>query len=249
MKKLLVHLHLYYTEQLDFMINRLKSIHECNWDLYVTILNEDNSVREKLLKFKKDTCIIKVENRGFDILPFLQILRQVNINEYDYILKIHTKRHINIKGYLNGININGYFWRDSLISSLLSNKDTFKQNLETFKNNDIGIIVNKDFLFKFNSYTKYPLPEENHLLEKLKKRINIQSSFDYFIAGSMFMARAAIFKNLIKSDISPSDFEEESESGGNSTIAHTIERIFCILAIQHGYKVFARSRQPINDNL
>ena len=39
-KKLLVHLHLYYLEQVDFMLKKLRNITGCDWDLYDFILLE-----------------------------------------------------------------------------------------------------------------------------------------------------------------------------------------------------------------
>ena len=35
--------------------------------------------------------IITVPNKGYDIYPFLIVLSKVKLDEYDYILKIHTK--------------------------------------------------------------------------------------------------------------------------------------------------------------
>ena len=56
--KILVHLHLYYHNQVDFMIKKLKNINNCDWDLYVTVC-EDNPVSiRKILGFKKDAKII-----------------------------------------------------------------------------------------------------------------------------------------------------------------------------------------------
>lgn len=246
-KRLLVHLHLYYTEQLDFMITRLKSINNCDWDLFVTIIKDEPIVRKKLIEFKENVNIIKVDNIGYDIFPFLQVLQSINIDEYDYVLKIHTKRYFDTLEILNGITLEGYSWRDTIIS-LLADKKVFKTNLKLFENNEIGVIVNKEFLFKFNSYSSQPLPDENELLKDLKQRINLQCSYDYFIAGTMFMIRANVLKNLINLNLSSSEFSGKSKSGSTSTLAHTIERIFCILAVDKGYRVFLIPKQKMNDN-
>ena len=50
-KKLLVHLHLYYLEQVDFMLKKLRNITGCDWDLYVTLCNSDNNVINKIKTF------------------------------------------------------------------------------------------------------------------------------------------------------------------------------------------------------
>jgi len=48
-KKLLVHLHLYYHDQLDNMIEKLKNIQICEWDLYVTTCEYNKDMYEKIL--------------------------------------------------------------------------------------------------------------------------------------------------------------------------------------------------------
>ena len=107
-KTLLVHLHLFYKEQLDFMINKLKNISNCKWDLYVTMPVENNEIEEKLKKFKPNTKIIIVDNIGYDIWPFIQVVQSINLDNYDYILKIHTKNYQQ-QLWLNGFIKEG-FW-------------------------------------------------------------------------------------------------------------------------------------------
>ena len=54
-KKLLAHLHLYYLEQVDFMLKKLRNITGCDWDLYVTLCNSDNNVINKIKTFDNNT--------------------------------------------------------------------------------------------------------------------------------------------------------------------------------------------------
>ena len=241
--RILVHLHLYYHDQLDYMIKKLKNINNCDWDLYVTICQENKKSREKLLKFKPDTQILEVENRGYDIWPFIQVLRQVNIDNYDSVLKLHTKNFR--KQYVNfiGIKFNGYFWRNCLINALVGSKKIFRDNNDILLNTSAGIIFDDRFLLPLSTRRK----EELELLDTLKERTNIHSNYSYFCAGTMFMIKACLLKKIIKSDISRQDFELAGFSTDNEKYAHAIERIFTILTDDGGYKTctFRHNKQAL----
>ena len=138
--KVLLHLHLYYTDQLKFMIKKMKNINSCNWDLYVTLVEENQKIINQIKEFKPDAKIIIVENRGYDVWPFLQVLNHVNLDDYDFILKFHTKNYRNIKDFYG----KGFSWRNFLIDALLKNKKIFANNLKIITENpDIGIIGSK----------------------------------------------------------------------------------------------------------
>ena len=119
--KILVHLHLYYHNQIDYFIGKLKNICNCDWDLYVTICEENEESKNKILQLKPDAKIIKVENIGYDIWPFIQVCRMVNLDDYDYVLKIHTKNY-RAKSHLfkeANVKIKGYSWRDDLVNAYI----------------------------------------------------------------------------------------------------------------------------------
>lgn len=245
-KKILIHLHLYYHNQIDFMIKMLKSVVDCEWDLYVTITEDNELSKNKILKLKHNAHIIKVTNRGYDVLPFIKVLRAVDISKYDYVLKIHTKNYC-IPTDFNNFYAKGYDWRNVLIMSLLGSKRIFKRNLSILSNPKNGMIVNRHFFLQFGKYGEHIDPNETNLLNDLKQKLNIHSNYDWFIAGTMFFSKADIFKQIIESDINDSDFTIESKTGVNNSLAHTLERIFCILADEAGYKIISiKSPRKIN---
>ena len=228
--RFLVHLHLYYHEQIDYFIEKLKNIHNCDWDLVVTVNKSDDKSSEKILNFKPNAQIIEVENLGYDILPFLKVIKSTNINDYDYIIKLHTKNNslkFNIPDFrYNGPHFKNEFWRDELIRPLISTKKHFAKNLNLLSNNpDIGMIVSKTFLMNLRSY----VAEETYLLDKLK-------------AGTMFIIKADILKTLIESDLKEDDFiidENTYTSGNEGQFVHAVERIFTILTDEAGYRIYA----------
>ena len=94
MSKLLVHLHLYYQDQTDYFIERLSNI-TVPFKLIVTLTEDNADVRRKLLSAVPDADILLVENCGYDVYPFFQAMKHIDLSSYDYILKIHTKNSRN----------------------------------------------------------------------------------------------------------------------------------------------------------
>ena len=52
-KKVLVHIHLFYHDQLNWFLSRLKNI-TCDYDLWVTVTENNKATTQKIKKFKKD---------------------------------------------------------------------------------------------------------------------------------------------------------------------------------------------------
>lgn len=238
-KKLLVHLHLFYQEQLDFMIKKLKNISYCTWDLYVTITEENKEIEQKLKELNAHVKIIKVNNIGYDIWPFILVIQSVNLDNYDYILKIHTKNYQK-KLKLNGFKKKGFWWRNELINALLANKKQFRKNLLTLLNNaDCGMICSKIMLWDIGNYW----PEDTYLLKKELNFLKFKSQYKHFCAGTMFLARANIFKFLQNKEINEQCFAKSYHTKETGTRAHTYERIFCIAVDEFGYKIYTNKNK------
>ena len=92
LKKISVHLHLYYVDQLDDLLSRLQCLNGYSYDLYVTLINNDEFIRNKILVFKPDAYIWQVPNLGYDIGPFIDFFHKIDLDDYDYIIKVQTKR-------------------------------------------------------------------------------------------------------------------------------------------------------------
>ena len=238
MKKLLVHLHLFYLDQWPYFRDKLVNIEDCDWDFFVTVCESENyeeyetlqSVKEEILKFKPDTKIIEVNNEGFDILPFLTVIKSVNLDDYDFVMKLHTKGIRSDIIDLNGIPFCGAFWLKRLVDSMLFSKGLFKQNLAIISKEDFGMVCDSFFFMKLMNY-----PEDTYLLAQLKQQLHVTSNLDQFLAGSMFMIRASILKRLQNLDLHSAG---ESSSGMIGTWYHAVERIFTILTVDEGYKIF-----------
>ena len=108
MKRLLVHLHLYYAAQCDYFVEKLQNISGCEWKLFVTMPVYYKKEAEILKNAHEQTEIIITENYGADIWPFIKLIQETDLNEYDYILKLHTKSYNPNGSRVNGIWYKGY---------------------------------------------------------------------------------------------------------------------------------------------
>ncbi len=230
--RVLVHLHLYYQNQLKYMINKLKNINSCNWDLYVTLVENNPDIINQIKQFKPDAKIIIIQNKGYDIWPFIQILNLVNLEDYDFILKCHTKNYRRTKKFYG----KGYRWRNYLINALLKNKKTFKNNLITMlENPEIGLIGSKVTLATMGSKEA----EDTDLFEKLCEKYNFPVNKGKFIAGTIFLARAKCYERIKNMKLTSEDFNETLHTNSGASMSHAMERLLTRIIEMQNYKIYA----------
>lgn len=231
MNKVLVHLHLYYHDQTDYFISKLKNISLADWDLVVTYTKSEPTNFSKLIAINPNTKFQKVENIGYDIWPFIYVIKQTDLSKYEYIIKLHTKRSVK-KCIANVIPMRGFEWRDSLVDGVLYTSDYFTKILNKFENNpSIGMISNLKTYSKrnWNSYS----PRVAEELDKLR----LKSHENHFCMGTMFIARAHIFKPLQTENINQILFEDTiNDQKRDFTSAHYYERLLSVLPSAMGYK-------------
>lgn len=235
MSRILVHLHLYYLDQCDYFIYKLRCINSCEWDLFVTFNTHDNITENKILKNYPFAKLILVENRGYDIWPFLQVIQTVNIEDYDFVLKLHTKNS-NPKGdKINGISYKNYELRNALVDSYLKDKQHFANLLKKMESSSkIGLICNKAFYKNISD----GLPEDLSMLRTELERIGIYTENLHFCAGSMLFARMNPYEIFRKTELfNHSTFEETGKSHSIGTMAHVYERIISIVVSANGLKI------------
>lgn len=235
MKKVLVHLHIYYRDQTDYFIGKLSNICSCEWDLYVTMTELNSETESKLLSFKPDAHIMKVENRGYDVWPFIRVLKSVDLDKYDYILKLHTKNRSDASSRINGLSLDNYKWRDELVDPLLKSKKIFLKLLDNFdRYPEVGLMCSH-LLYK---HISNGLKEDMSKLDNELKRLGLNVKDKKFCAGTMFIARSAPYK-LFQNDglIDIGLFSDIPHSHSIGSMAHVYERILTMVVNAAGYKV------------
>lgn len=183
----------------------------------------ENFFENNKLKNVNKVIIDVFENRGRDIYPFIEQLKE-NINEYDYICHIHTKKSI----YADY----GDDWRNYLYYNLFGTRENIESIFYFFESNNIGLIYPKTF-DKIEKNMQMGSCEKE--FKKLKIKLNIVDEFkSIFPSGSMFWAKKEILYPLIKK-LNKKDFPKESGQV-DGTVAHAIERSFCLLSEKQGFE-------------
>ena len=229
--KILVHLHLYYADQTEYFIDKLKNINGADWDLMVTYSNQDEEAMNKLRGFKKETKFLEVENVGYDVWPFIKVIQSSDLDNYDYIIKLHTKREID-KLKINKLNLRSYEWRNRLVDSLLHNPTHFQNLLKKLdKDPRLGMVSSIVTLSKnaWDIYERRLQHEFGRMQLKLHKGMSNM--------GTMFMARSEIFQPLKQDWLNAEYFNDHPiHSGNNFTRSHIYERVLSLLPISQGFR-------------
>ena len=92
MPKIAVHLHLYYLEQLDDILQRLSYLDGCKYDLFVTMSELNPQAHKKILKFNPQATIWQTPNFGYDIGPFIDFLHKIKLHFHCHLK--HLLYHI-----------------------------------------------------------------------------------------------------------------------------------------------------------
>lgn len=220
-------LHLYYLELAQEIKNYLLKIPK-NLDLFISIhqSKEISSVINIFRPISNSIFIYPTENKGRDVKPFIELFQNHSLDQYDCILKIHSKK--------SNHSTLGQSWRKEIYSNLLPCPKIIDSTINNFKNDKLlGIVANTSQYLSNEMYwgsNKERLIEICSSLKIEKKYIEL-----LFIAGTMFWFRPQIIKPLIKV-ININDFEEE-KGQIDGTLAHTLERIFCIIAKSLNLKI------------
>ena len=231
LRKILVCIHIYYHNQVDYIIDKLKSLNGIDYDLFVTYTNENKETNEKFLNFNKNAKFKIVENKGYDIYPFLVLINEIDLEKYSSVLKLHTK---------NKDEFDSYSWRDDLYENLMGTKNIFKANLKKLEK--YGLAGSKKRITTMNRR----FPENTLLFEKICRQIGIEPKKANFIAGTIFLARIEIIKRIKELNLLQLDFENKTmETGSNGTVAHVIERLFGVLCNDLGYKIYGSNQRKI----
>jgi lipopolysaccharide biosynthesis protein len=224
--RIAVILHLYYTELWTEMAAFISQIPE-PFDLYVTVIEKDFSKVEPEIKslFPKVKVLV-VENKGRDILPFLQVMETISPGRYEYICKIHSKKS---KDRWWG---DGEYWRRSLLGELLGSAETVQNILKRLDDDPrLGLVTAWGLLYNKPVKADFNVAK----VKELSQRMGIEDISHYrFPAGTMFWVRQQALSPLLEIGLQSSDFTKE-EGLNDGTLAHAVERLFCLSAEKAGF--------------
>ncbi|MEI7946595.1 MAG: rhamnan synthesis F family protein [bacterium] len=225
MKSLLIHVHVFYPELWIEMRDCLKCIRSYSHDLFVTLSNDASGLQEEITRLFPSAKVEVVENRGYDVAPFVHVLNQVNLGAYHYIVKIHTKRNKNEEATINGFSVSGNRWR-KLLLRFLENEKSFQKCIDGFeKHKSVGMICDFRLIMSVSADNGKLRALVGDWAGKMGVRLN---GGERFVAGTMFIARANLFEQFKRLNLRMSDFES-GRVDHLMGVAHVMERILGVL--------------------
>lgn len=233
MKPIIVCVHLFYPEMWPELKKSVLNVANYPFELYVTMVEHDLDVKDDILKTFPQAHIQIVENRGYDLGPFIEVLNQVNLEKYSYVVKLHTKRDVRLGTYLGAFDVSGSKWRRYLLN-FCATKENFEKTIQAFEQNPrLGMAADFRILSKNKKSSIIAHQQALALLEKL----NLETKSFTFVAGTMFICCAKLLKPLQKLKLKLSDFETSSAHVHDAKLAHALERFFGYMVTAQNFEI------------
>lgn len=217
--KIAVIAHLYYLEEALHIIDKCEKYHNY-FDFYFTLPDFGYKVIEsKIHKQLPKSIICKYENAGADILPFFKIILENDIvANYSSILKLHTKKFVNVGNQIDFLL--GRKWFEYNIKTLLPNEvENFKLILNVLDND---CCIGPHHLLLNAESNKIPF---FRIIEKSFNIKNTLSDKSCFFAGSMFYSSTKYLKFIQNIDLNNDHFYIHNNIHDLKAI-HYFERYF-----------------------
>lgn len=212
-RSLQVVVHAWYPDVFGELLDLLLTL-PMPWELTVTTSGERVAAVDAELAARSVDARVQVhENRGRDVLPFLEVADELLDDGDAVVLKLHTKRSPHRE--------DGDAWRRQLVTSLTEARTLQKYVGALSDGNSLGLVGPHG----------NAVCAEQHLggnaaaLDYLRVRLGLPAPLpDRFVAGSMFITTLEALRPLLDAHLSRSDFEPEAGQL-DGTMAHAIERI------------------------
>lgn len=229
--RIAAHLHLYYREQWETLLPRIVNLAVCPLDLYVTLPPGGSPDGLMLPDSPIATHFRVVENRGYDLGPFVETLNGLELDNYDFLVKLHTKRTVN--DWINYRPLPGGHWRKLLLNFCAS-----RQRVETVINlferdPTAGMVADRRLIVGQTDTEERPevLAQARAEIE----RFGLKPGAAEFVAGTMFIARARLFAPM-RGKVRLTDFAPVV-AREPATLAHVYERVLGYLVGAQGLRI------------
>ena len=217
--KVLVVAHVYYPEIWIDIAHRITRIPE-DFDLVVTLVRgKADELAPRVTEQFPGAHVLVVDNHGRDIGPLVDLANAGWFEDYDAVLKVHTKRSPH--------RVDGDIWRLSLLDGLLPNPDGIARILELLRtDHDAGVVCTP------GAYAGAETWGSNlAITEAMAARLPLAFDPDAlrYPAGSMYWIRPFLLQRLADLALMPADFAVEANLLDGTT-PHAVERFLGVMA-------------------
>ena len=225
-------IHAHYLDLWASYRETWKTLTDIGIDTYLTVTRLNPAIYQNVRKSLPQAHIRLVENRGRDILPFINVFKEISTFGYDAVCKIHLKK--------SAYRHDGSEIRDRLIHTLIGNRANVAKRAQDFINNPrLGLTLEASSAIKHSTKNMYYNHENTSELVNLMK---IKFKPSIFPAGSMFWFKPEAMRGLEVIESNLFDIERGLSDG---TVAHAVERLFCAICESNGFEIsLVNTREP-----
>lgn len=237
--RIAAHLHVYYEDVAPELFAAAATL-PAHAEVFVTTPHAPTTLQaraEQQLGHLARVEVIQVPNQGKDVGPFIEMIRRFNLDQFDLVLKLHSKRSQNAASYMNVIRhlfgsdiVDGDDWRRKLIQPIAGSPTITQATLKRFITEpELGMIGAQQFLCT--------APDANQqAYEALCTRLGITTQ-PLFFGGTMFWIRGSVLQRFIDADFDLSDFNPTDQAQVENTLEHQLERVFGALVQSYSLTV------------
>ena len=236
--------HVFYREMWPELAECVRSI-DGPRELVVTCV--DRAAGEAALRDFPGARLLVCENRGFDVWPFLKALGEIDLSGFDAVVKLHTKRDIDL-GFdcrFNGCDFNGPNWRNRLLA-FCRTPEAWRTTCEALGRRGVGMVADADLVVR-----RRDVPREDSRAA-FDRAISEMARFGgaavdparaQFVAGTMFAARPEPLAFLLNGGFGADMFAPSAHVRvDDMEYAHVVERLFGFAVAACGMRIEAFDR-------
>ncbi|MBN9219482.1 MAG: rhamnan synthesis F [Mesorhizobium sp.] len=220
--KIAVVVHLHYIDLWPEFEALLEAI-DRPFHLILTLTQPDKAFAERVRARSKDAEIIVYDNRGRDIGPFMQLLREGRLDPFDLICKLHGKK----SGLSGPRMILGDIWRQACAFDLIGSRDVVDRIIAKFGRSPDTLMVGSSRFRLPNAWKddEAAWGENKAMILNLLEAMGLASgSPPNFFAGTMFWVRRGALEPLKQLDLPLTSFPNEAGQQ-DGTLQHALERV------------------------
>ena len=232
---LLVIVHIYYEDLWPELADVLSFL-PGPFDLRVTCVRDAEGISSMVHERFPLARVEQVENRGFDMGPFFHVLNSVRLEDYDAVVKLHTKRDIP-PHYVMRVDVSGPKFRELLLS-FAAGGERWQETLDRlFRQGTCMVGEGKLALNRFSDSLR-----DYDAVKAVMRRAGLSFRGGFFVAGSMFIVRAPLLKPF-QGRFRLEDFDVSDRSQGDC-LPHFLERALGYAVYAQGYRLSGWDGRP-----
>lgn len=239
--KFAVIIHLYYVDNWSLFKHKLQLLPGDAFDLFITIPGKNEYFSENILQDFPDAQIIKVPNRGRDVLPFIKVAQVLQGLNYKTALKFHSKKSTHRE--------DGQDWLESMLDQIIpEDPKALGRVLKVIGRQNFGVLGPADVYYpltiNFPANGKHMTKVMSEVFNRHTAELVLQQKRkEYgFFGGTMFWVNLDAIRPLLSYGAA----RFEAEAGQiDATFAHALERAFCVVPEVNGRDMYSSDGETV----